>query len=147
MSYNNNLNNDIERQIGKELNIPMWSSLTLEEKDNILKNSRDSAPADYYQCLIIKSEEPKPNLMNIISYDPYCGLLSRGTNAIYTLNLKTKKPTKKSHIQIKLSEELCNKIIESKSYLQENNTIPNTYIKSMNANNEWEGMGVFADRS
>jgi len=112
-TYNKKLNDNIESLIEKELNMPMWSSLTQEEKDNIMKNSRDSAPADYYQCLIVKSEEPKPSLMNIISYDPYCGLLSKGSRSEYTLNLKTKKPTKKSQIQTKLSEGLCDKIIRS----------------------------------
>ena len=129
MSYTSNkkLNDNIESLIEKELNIPMWSSLPQKKKDYIMSEMRDSAPADYNTCLIRENEYPRPSLMNIIPYDPYFGLLSRGSRAMYTLNLKTKKPTKNSHIQTKLSEGLCNEIIRSISYT-EGSLTPSTKV-------------------
>lgn len=133
MNYNQLIDDNIESLIEKELNIPMWSSLTHEEKNNIISNGSDTAPANYHKCLILKNDPPQPSLMNIISYDPYCGLLSRGIEAKYTLNLKTKTPTKNSNIQTKLSENLCNEIIKSKSYLQESIISSNTHITENNS--------------
>jgi len=75
----------------------MWESLTDLEKENILASDRDSAPS--YSSHIVINEFKGILLLNVICFDPSYGLLSRGQKAIYTVNLKTSKPTKNSQIQ------------------------------------------------
>lgn len=107
-SENDSVIKKISIDIGKFLDIPMWEALSDEEKSSVMSNDRDSAPSDYYVMSL--SDFKGLPLVNIICYDPYCGLLSRGSQAAYSFNLKTCRPTKNSPIQDQLPKELIKKI-------------------------------------
>ncbi len=117
---NSDLPTDIEKQIGIELNLPMFSSLNKEQVKEIEEDSRDAACTEYCKCLITNFKNLL--LLNVIMFDPY-GCFSRGSKAFYTLNLNTFKPTKNSKIKTILSDQLIDKI---KIHLNKNNLF---YIK------------------
>ena len=112
MSYRN-----LEIKIGEDLDVPMWSALTFEEKNNILDNP-EIKPKKYYQVNF--TEYKGVILLNVIYYNPFSNLLISGKRAIYTLNINTNKPTAKSRIRRKLSEETLDLI---HSYLQLRNEV------------------------
>lgn len=110
----------LEIKIGQDLGIPMWSALTLEEKNNILElknTNQDNILKDrkirYYQVNF--TEYKGIVLLNVIYYNPFSNLLISGKKAIYTLNINTKKPTARSRIKKKLSEDTIELI---NNYLQ-----------------------------
>lgn len=106
------LENNCEKifnEIGKEINIPIWNLLSNEEKKNIYLDDRDASATEYYDCVPVIWNDIK--LLNFIPHDPYICGYTKGMSSIYTLNLNTLNPTKKSPIQTKLSKELCNKLI------------------------------------
>ena len=110
----------LETKIGEELNIPMWSALRYDEKNFILNNP-DKVHNKYYQVNF--TEYKGIILLNIIFYNPHSNLLISGKKAKYTLNLNTNKPTSKSKIKRKLSDEtieLIHKYLDlRKSILEE----------------------------
>ena len=115
----------LEIKIGEELNIPMWSALTYDEKNNILTNP-DISHTKYYHVNF--TEFKGIILLNVIFYNPHSNMLISGKKAIYTFNLNTKKPTQRSRIKKNLSDETI-RIIQNyldlrKSILEEEVTIP-----------------------
>jgi hypothetical protein len=100
----------LEIKIGQDLGIPMWSALTLEEKNNILDLSLENTvdkrrlkTPKYYQVNF--TEYKGVILLNVIYYNPFSNLLISGRKAIYTLNTNTNKPTGRSKIKKILSED------------------------------------------
>ena len=99
---------EIFSEIGKEMNIPMWNSLSETERKKIENSDRDAAATDYYDSVLTIWKGIK--LLNFIPHDQYrCGYTC-GMQAQYTLNLNTLNPTKNSPIQKKISEDLYNKL-------------------------------------
>jgi len=103
----------LEVKIGQDLGIPMWSALTFEEKNNILE-LKDKDQENKLDNKIIKipkyyqvnfTEYKGITLLNVIYYNPFSNLLISGRKAIYTLNIKTNRPTGKSRIKKKLSND------------------------------------------
>lgn len=103
----------LEVKIGQDLGIPMWSALTFEEKNNILE-LKDNDQENKLDNKIIKipkyyqvnfTEYKGVILLNVIYYNPFSNLLISGRKAIYTLNTKTNRPTGKSRIKKKLSND------------------------------------------
>ena len=100
----------LEIKIGQDLGIPMWSALTLEEKNNILDLSLENTvdkrrlkTPKYYQVNF--TEYKGVVLLNVIYYNPFSNLLISGRKAIYTLNTNTNKPTGRSKIKKVLSQD------------------------------------------
>ena len=100
----------LEIKIGQDLGIPMWSALTLEEKNNILDLNQENTvdkrrlkTPKYYQVNF--TEYKGVVLLNVIYYNPFSNLLISGRKAIYTLNTNTNKPTGRSKIKKILSED------------------------------------------
>jgi hypothetical protein len=121
---------ELERKIGLELDIPMFSSLAPNIKDFLHKYGSDIT---YYQIsfILYKScplmniipemslKNKQPNISNKIFSEKEIQNIenekkfrSSKNKAIYTLNLKTYKPTKNSHIKTFLSDELIKSIID-----------------------------------
>ena len=98
MSYRN-----LEIKIGEDLDIPMWSALTSEEKNDIMDNPDIKIKKKYYHVNF--TEFKGVVLLNVIYYNPFSNLLISGKKAIYTLNINTNKPTAKSKIRKKLSDQ------------------------------------------
>lgn len=99
---------EIFNEIGKEMDIPMWNSLSETERKTIKNSDRDAAATNYYNCVPILWNGIK--LLNFIPHDQYrCGY-TRGMQAQYTLNLNTLNPTKNSPIQKKISKDLYIKL-------------------------------------
>src|SRR5438874_2699153 len=90
----NKLPQDVEIEIGEFLQLPMWVTLTKEQKDRVIANK--SAPTDYYQ-ISVKKFYGTPLLIVI-------RLFSKEQKAEYTLNLNTFKPTKNSPRQDNLPD-------------------------------------------
>tara|TARA_R110000823_G_scaffold313409_1_gene441060 strand:- start:576 stop:1049 length:474 start_codon:yes stop_codon:yes gene_type:complete len=105
------LNEYINVSIGNHFKIDMWETATIEQQKYAHSGeSRDTMYSDYYQFII--SQFHNHTLLNIICYDPCCGLLSRGTKSLYTLNVNTGKPTRNSADKTIFSDELISKIKE-----------------------------------
>lgn len=119
-------------KIGNELNLQMWVSLDDKQKEIIKNDMRDSAMSDYYNVLASITEYPgnkKVGLLNVIAKDEYCGLFTRGTNAIYSYNIDTCKPTLKSQIQTQLTPELHNDIVDEFNKNYKNHKFTHKLIK------------------
>jgi len=93
---------DISIEIGKFLELQMWESLTFTEKNKVKNDNRTT---DYY--VITLSKYMGISLLNVV-----CKYPNNGKKSIFTLNLKTCKPTKNSQIQKQLPKELIEKIIK-----------------------------------
>ena len=117
---NKTLLEEIAILVENDLKISMYEPLSVEIKEQLKNDTRDSAESDYNKILFTQFNNLI--LMNIIMNDKYCGLYSRGSKALYTLNLSTFKPTKNSKMQNQPSSELVDKI----KIFMENNNINNT---------------------
>jgi len=97
----------LETKVGEDLDIPMWSALTLDQKTRILDNPEVKHDRYYH---VNFTEFKGIVLLNVIYYNPFSSLLISGKRAKYTLNVMTNKPTSKSKIRKKLSRETLNLI-------------------------------------
>jgi len=116
---NKTLLEEIAILVENDLKISMYEPLSVEIKEQLKNDLRDSAESDYNKILFTQFNNLI--LMNIIMNDKYCGLYSRGSKARYTLNLSTFKPTKNSNMQNQPSSKLVDKI----KIFMENNNINN----------------------
>ena len=105
---NNNNLCKLSTDIGTFLNIPMWFSLSPEEQKLITDDKKH--PKNNYYFYIIVNNYKHLNLLSILQYNAHLGFFTRGAKAIYTLNLKTLRPTNKSKIQKLLNAKIISKI-------------------------------------
>lgn len=105
--------NKLSTDIGTFLNIPMWFALSPEEQNLITDDKKH--PKNNYYFYAVENNYHDIKLLNIIQYNAHLGFFTRGAKVIYTLNLKTMRPTKKSSIQRWLSADIIDQI---KNYLK-----------------------------
>ena len=97
-------NDQLFREIAKELGVPLWLDLTDQEQTRIMKDDRESAPTDYFEC----KHDALRETLDVIHFDPYDAY---PFPKLYSLDLNTMKPTHDcSMATVILSSDLCGRI-------------------------------------
>lgn len=88
----------------KELKIPFWRNLEMEERQDIINNGDDLMPEDYYT--ICHKKFLDYNILKIMYYDPWNLKPCEVMKAVGIFNMNTSRWTSKSPIKTELSKKL-----------------------------------------